>query len=88
MTKREISRSPAANPLGLTKHQLEPPMLVIHRDSSFSVKVRRGRKWLWLRNSDDIQLRDFKRLSNAEQNRVRRWEYQNQRLVVVPDYEA
>jgi hypothetical protein len=64
--------------------------LVIHKDGLFSLRVyrkTRARKWRWEHFCEQIQLSDFARLSVADRKRLRKWEYKNHRLAVVPDFE-
>jgi hypothetical protein len=61
--------------------------LIVHRDGTISVQVYRRPKWRWLRHGEDIQQRDFKRLSVKNRQRIRKLEALWAREMVVPDYD-
>jgi hypothetical protein len=60
------------------------PHLVIHRDGQLSVHVKRGRKYRWEHNCEEISGRQFKHLYPEEQVRLRKLEERLGRKLVMP----
>jgi hypothetical protein len=59
--------------------------LVIHRNGTISLRNLRGPKWYrWRHGLTEISERDFKRLSEEEQDRIRRLEKRLGTKLVVP----
>jgi len=85
-----VTRKQKPRPFDEGREPLSAGKLVIHKDGTFSVLVlrpNRRRRWIWLHWSEQIQMRDFARLSVADRKRIRAFEERTGREVVVRDFD-